>query len=129
MKPKPPGRPWVKGQSGNPAGKPKQLLTVDNVSALFGRFATMTREKLQAVAQNPDSTMIEIMVASIMAKAAKDGDYSRMAFLLDRTIGKVKDVAEVHQRIEGSLEAIDAHPEKNVLALLRQMHGPKASGE
>lgn len=55
----------------------------------MGKFHDMTREDLQAVVTNPKSTMLEIMVASIMAKAAKEGDASRFGFLLDRQIGRV----------------------------------------
>ncbi len=80
--------PWKKGQSGNPSGKPKQLLTRDKVYAIIGKFAYLTREQLQSLVQDAKTPMIEIMVASIMVKAAKDGDYARMSFLLDRTIGK-----------------------------------------
>ena len=42
--------------------------------------------------------MIEITVASIFAKAAKDGDYSRLEFLLSRTIGKVTDKMEIQAK-------------------------------
>lgn len=111
--------PWKPGESGNAAGKPKGILTRDKVEALMGRFAQMSRAELQDVVQNPKSTMIEIMVAAVMARAAKDGDYARLQFLLDRSIGKVKDVSEVHQHSYDA--ALDAEPRENVLKLLREM--------
>lgn len=79
---------WKKGQSGNPSGKPKQLLTKDKVNAIIGKFSLLNREELQSLVQSPKTPMIEIMVASIMVRAAKDGDYARLSFLLDRSIGK-----------------------------------------
>jgi hypothetical protein len=85
----------------------------------------MTRAELEAVKASTKSSMIEITIAAIFIRAADDGDYSRLEFLLARSIGKVKDIAEVHQTIEGNLEKLDKHPEKNVLKLLREMHGPK----
>lgn len=86
---------FKKGQSGNPSGKPKQLITKDQVSAIIGRFCHLTKDGLQAIVSNPNSSMIEIMVASIMVKAVKDGDYSRLNFLFDRsTVGKVKEEIE-----------------------------------
>jgi hypothetical protein len=70
--------------------------------------------------------MLEVMVASIMARAAKDGDYSRLEFLLARSIGKVKDISEVHQH---NYEAeLAAEPKENVIELLRQMRGPPKVG-
>jgi hypothetical protein len=80
------------GVSGNPGGKPAQLLTKDKVAGVLGKFSAMSREQLQEVIQNPRSTMLEIMIASVMAKAAKDGDPHRLDFLLQRSIGKVSDM-------------------------------------
>ena len=88
-------KPFKPGQSGNPSGKPRGLLTRSQVEALISKFSSLTRDQMQVVIQNPKSTMIEIMVASIMAKASKDGDYSRLQFLLERSIGKVKEQLEM----------------------------------
>lgn len=114
---------WKPGQSGNPSGRPKGKLTRDEVEAIMARFTRLSREELQIVVQNPKSTMLEIMVASVMAKAAKDGDCARLNFLLDRSIGKVKDIQEVHQHNYD--EDLDKEPKENVLELLRSLRGPK----
>jgi hypothetical protein len=84
-------KPFKKGQSGNPRGKPKQLLTKADVETLFQKFAKKTKFELQEVIDDPKATMIEIMVASVMVRTVKDGDASRLQFLLDRAVGKVKD--------------------------------------
>lgn len=105
-------RPFQKGQSGNPAGRPKNLLRTDEVRNLIGRLWRLSREELQKIVQNPKSSMGEIMVASIVAKAAQTGDYTRVQFLLERTIGKVKDEIEVAakpyivERLDGSQVAM-----------------------
>ncbi len=86
---RPPAPPWRKGQSGNPSGKPKGLLTNDQVKATLGKFWSMSKEDLLGILKNEKSTMGELMIASVMARAAKDGDANRLNFLLDRSIGKV----------------------------------------
>lgn len=108
---------FKKGQSGNPSGKPKQLLTKDKVSSILGKFATMTRDQLQDVAADPKSSMIEIMIASIMVKAAKEGDYARLDFLLTRSIGKVKDELELQARTIAD-DQLDLIPKSKIVELL-----------
>ena len=110
-------KPFKPGQSGNPSGKPKQLLTKDKVSSILGKFATMTREQLQAVVTDSKSTMIEIMIASVMVKAAKDGDYARLDFLLTRSVGKVKE--EIEQTIKNVTdEDLENLPQDALLKLI-----------
>ncbi len=108
---------FPKGESGNTNGKPKQLLTKDKVSAILGRFATMTRDQLQDVATDPKSSMIEIMIASIMVKAVKEGDYARLDFLLTRSIGKVKDELELQARTIAD-DQLDLIPKSKIVELL-----------
>lgn len=104
---------WKPGQSGNKSGKPKQLLTRDKVSSVVGKFACMTRDELQDVIKNPKSSMLEITVAAIMARAAKDGDFNRLNFILDRSIGKV-----TSEEKEFMNEVISVTPE-NIAELCR----------
>lgn len=112
------GPPHTLFKPGNPGGgRPKGLLTASEISALIGRFWRYTRDELQAVVNNPKSTMGEIMVASIMARAAKDGDYSRLEGLLARGIGKVKEVSEVTHAYDERLEKVDRD---KIVALLKE---------
>ena len=104
----------------------KGALRRDEVEGTIGKFCRLDREQLQKIVQNPKSTMLEIMVASVMAKAAKDGDASTLNFLLDRSTGKVKDIAEVHTHNYDT--ELDKEPKENVLALLRELRGPKLTG-
>lgn len=114
-------KPFKPGQSGNPAGKPKGTLSSAEVSALMGKFCKKSRVELQAIIQDEKSTMLEIMVASVMAKAAKDGDYARLAFLLDRSVGKVKE--EIEQTVRSiSDEDLDKIPRD---ALIKLVSGQK----
>ncbi len=86
---------WKPGQSGNPTGKRKGLLTTAQIASLVTRLSQLNRMELKAINDDPKSTMLEITVAKILDQAAESGDYSRLEFLLARSIGKVKDSLEV----------------------------------
>jgi len=96
------------GQSGNITGRPKlpehlrgiASLTQDEVTKLVSKYARMTREELQAAVASTTTPMVEIAIAAIFAQAAKHGDFARLAFLLDRAIGKVKVVEESDQALQ-----------------------------
>ena len=95
-------RPWPKGQSGNPGGKlklPEALrnirhLTPIELCKIVSKYARMKRKELQIAVEDQDTPMIDLAIASIFAQSAKNGDYQRLAFLLDRTVGKVPDMIE-----------------------------------
>lgn len=93
-KPPPEHTRFKKGQSGNPGGRPKARLTVEKLREIIDRLSFMTRMQLQAVIQAEETPMIELQIASILAQAAKTGDYSRVQFILDRVLGKVANVNE-----------------------------------
>ena len=114
------------GQSGNKGGRPKGQLTADQVSACIGRLASLSYTELKAHSENKSKPTIEVIVATILVKAADTGDYSRLESLLARSIGKVKDVSEVHQHNHDA--AFDSEPRENVIELLKQMRGPQKVG-
>ncbi len=101
------GKNWVKGQSGNPKGGiglPKDVRDAKKMTAVdFSRLAVdflyTTKDKLQEKLKDPASTMIELMIGGIVAKATQEQDYMRAAFLLDRIIGKTK-MNEEHPQIK-----------------------------
>lgn len=64
----------------------------------------MTRAELQVAATNPDTPMLEVAIASVFAQSAKTGDYQRLAFLLDRAVGKVPVVQETNDELEARRE-------------------------
>jgi hypothetical protein len=126
------GKPFPPGKSGNPNGRPAlppdvrdaQKLTNDEYMRISTNFMAMTRTEIQEALQRPDATMLELMVGGIVAKAAKDHDYLRATFLLDRVIGKVKEqietthkyshlsVTELESMTESALEFLRAHKAK-----------------
>ena len=97
------GRKFIKGQSGNPKGRPKmdpELLSVSKmthsyITAVINKYSAMTRAEIQAKIKAEDTPMIECTIASIYVKALQSGDYMRLNALLDRAIGKVTEQLEV----------------------------------
>lgn len=111
------------GQSGNPAGKPKGMLTADQVSASIGRLAALTVDELKSKKTDPKTPAIEAIMASILVEAFEKGDFARLESLLSRGVGKVRDVAEVHTHNHDA--ELDSVPKTDILTLLRDMRGPK----
>lgn len=105
---------WKPGASANPSGRPKGGLSRVEAETTIGRLFKMTRQELQDVVQDPKSSMLIITLASIMAKAAKDGDAARLEFLLNRSIGRVKDMLEIEHK------KLDHLTDKEVIELAKE---------
>ena len=86
---------WKPGQSGNPGGRPPGILDRDEVKAQLGKFWQMSATEVEAIAQDPKATAGQRMLASIVLKGIKTGDFTGADWLLNRTIGKVKEELEV----------------------------------
>jgi len=111
------------GQSGNPGGKIKGLLTAADVSALIGKLSVLTIDELKLRRDDPKGRMHERIIAGEIVAAFEKQDYSRLEMLFARGVGKVKDVSEVHQHNHDA--ELAKEPKENVIALLRQMRGTK----
>jgi len=64
----------------------------------LNEMLTMTPEQLKRVKTDPESTMLQILIASIITHGANKGDPIRLNFLLDRLIGKMKE--NIHVKVE-----------------------------
>lgn len=84
------GRPRIP-----PEVKEAQKLTRRKVVSVMSRFINMTDEDLKAFLSAGKGTALELYVASMLAKGIKDGDVTRLDFLLNRTIGKVVERMDV----------------------------------
>ena len=88
----------------------------------------MTQTQLTAALESPSTPMLELSIASILEKGVKNGDAMRLAFLLDRAIGKpaVIEAAEGTGRIE---IAMAYSPEARMLNGRQETVGPPAKAD
>lgn len=107
-------RPWKPGQSGNPAGKPKGILTADKYKQLVDRYWQMPLVEIQAALANPTLSAGEHMVASVISHAIESGDTTRIEALLSRVIGKVKDEKDHNMNFNVSLRGM---PREDVIEI------------
>lgn len=89
-------KPFVKGQSGNPKGKPRKLYATLSSMGYNAMEATdtirnlmaMNIEELKEVYSNKNSTVLEITVAAAIKKSIDKGSLYSIDTLLNRVFGK-----------------------------------------
>ncbi len=81
------------GQTANPGGRPKSLLTADKIAAKLGEFWVMPRHAIHVLTEDPDAPIGDVMLGKIMLETAKNADHGKLAMLLDRAVGKPKEIA------------------------------------
>lgn len=84
------GRPPV-----DPELKAAKKLTKTRAEELFSLYMHKTAKELDAICKNSNTTVLEAMIARVAQQAIRDGDQRRLDFMLDRTVGKVKEVTEI----------------------------------
>lgn len=97
------GKNFEKGIVTNPRGRPPlpeeykkiQKLNADQVKAMIAKFAVMTLDEMRQYLDSGKAPVFEVMIGTIINKCIEEGDHARLNFLLDRTIGKVKENVEV----------------------------------
>ena len=105
------GRDIIKGQVLNPNGRPKvpehikeaRKMTQIKFADILYKHINSTHGELQDMMDNPETPALDMIVVKVLAEAIKHGDEKRLNFILDRTIGKVKEVREHHHNITGAI--------------------------
>ena len=103
--PIPNNKPFKKGQSGNPNGRPRKFVTTlkeigykrSEINDTIQAMMAMDKEELTDVFKNPKATILEITIASAMKKSIEKGTLYSMETLLSRVFGMPKQ--EVEQTI------------------------------
>lgn len=95
--------PFVKGQSGNPNGRPRKYVTslkaqgyrLSEINDTIQAMMSMNSEELKSVYDNPDATILEKTIANAMNKSLVKGSLYSLETLLTRVYGKPKEQAEI----------------------------------
>lgn len=119
-------KPYKKGQSGNPAGRPPGRGIVDIFNALLARNVKF-KDPLDGMKETT-ITVKERLAISMMVKAMKGGEKA-MEIILDRTDGKVPQPMKLSGSVGGQptvqhvdLAGIDTKTLERALASLAKKH-------
>lgn len=100
--PPPDGKKFRPGISGNPAGRPKDVLgkkmrqlTAEEFADIANLIVKGSIEELRAIAKDESQTALRVMIASVAVRIISKGDMDNLDKLLNRLVGKVKDVVQV----------------------------------
>lgn len=99
---KPRGRPFAKGQSGNPGGRPR---ITNSVTHWLREFGNMTPAALSEICKayaaelkrgGDSTTMFGLIAVRLLMSQANEPDARLLDVLLDRTEGKVPDKVKLY---------------------------------
>jgi hypothetical protein len=109
------GKPFKKGQSGNPGGltplakelRSARRLTKEKFIDLVSLMNGASHEEMQRILGNPETTALTMMVIKVYMQIIETGNMKDFDVLLNRLIGKVKDETEhtgtlTIQKLDGS---------------------------
>ncbi len=97
------GRPFPKGTSPNPGGRPPlcpelkaiKELTADEIKRTIAKYFRLPKRDVETILQHDELPAIDHLIASTICVAIKNGDISRAEYLFMRSLGKVTEKMEV----------------------------------
>lgn len=116
MPAKPPvGRRFTKGRSGNPEGgrahnpalRALKKLTIETYREAIEQVMTGNLAQLQDTIKNPESTALQVGIATAFLKAIKNGDYAVVERIAERIVGKIPDELNVKNTTAMTVKTID----------------------
>ena len=95
-------KPFKKGQSGNPKGRPRKYVStltdqgykLSEINDTIQAMMAMSLDELKKVYQDKEATILEKTIAHSMQKGLKNGNLSSMETLLTRVYGRPKEKLE-----------------------------------
>lgn len=96
------------GQSGNLGGRPRippELKTIRSLNSeelckLISKFGRMNLDEIRVFLQDTTTPNIEATVANLWLQARTKASLQHFAILMDRSVGKVKDMEETTDETE-----------------------------
>ena len=109
--PIPNNKPFEKGHSGNPNGRPRKYVSTlidqgykrSEINDTIQNMMAMTLEEVKAVWDNPAATVLEKTIASAIRKSIEKGTLYSLETLLSRVYGQPKQELEASITIEQPL--------------------------
>lgn len=112
--------PFKKGQSGNPAGRPRKFVSAlkeqgykpSEVNDAIQVLMSMTINELKDVYNNPQATVLEKTVAAAIRKSIEKGSLYSIETLLTRVYGKPKEQVDLNTSGGVEIKVIYADSDK-----------------
>lgn len=100
-------KPFKKGQSGNPKGAPRKLVsqlktigyTKAEAANTINSMLAMTIDELKDVFEKKESTILEKTIANALKRSLEKGSLYSLDTLLSRTHGKPTEMVEVDANV------------------------------
>jgi hypothetical protein len=94
---------FEKGESGNPKGRAKKMVTVlkesgyklSEINDTIQAMMAMTIDELGQVLKTKDATILELTIAAALLKGFKNGSFFAMDTVITRFAGKPRETAEI----------------------------------
>lgn len=84
--------------------KEARLENAAQFETLIYKYFHLSGDELKVKMADKTLPSIDLVVIRILAMAIEKGDFARLNFLLERTIGKVKDQVEIKAKVQHSRE-------------------------
>jgi hypothetical protein len=105
------------GGAHNPSLKAVRRLSQMQIAELGTMILEGNIDSLKAVEKDPAASVLKVMIASVSIKAINKGDHSALAAILDRIVGKPKQVVEMSGAEGGPIETVTMTSEERLARL------------